>query len=123
MKPNCLILAALLVATIAGGQIYPSPVRLQPFTHAGLLEWSNTLCPDRPVYEVLRANSPTGAWQHFFYVTNTKSIALTNALGVSPGAVFHKIALVGDVPMTFDYSFDDGSGFGPSVVGSCASPS
>jgi hypothetical protein len=117
VKTNCLILVVLLAAAIAGGQTYNSPLRIESFTRSGQLELSNTLCPALPVYEVLRASCPTGNWQHFFYVTNTDTLTLTNSLGSSPGAVFHKLALIGDSPMTFDYSFEDGSGVGPSVVG------
>lgn len=104
----------LLLVLILGGipikaQLLPSsPLRLTRFDLSGTLEWSNRVCPALPVYEVLRASSPTGTWQHHLYTTNQRFAPLTNALGTSSGAVFHRLALVGDTPMTFDYSFTDG---------------
>ena len=104
----------LLVALMLGGSsvvaqwLPSSPLRITRLDFSGTLEWSNRICPALPVYEVLRANSPTGAWQHHLYVTNQQSVPLTNALGSSPGEVFHRLALVGDTPMTFDYNFTDG---------------
>ena len=111
----------LLVALMLGGlpliaQLVPSsPLRITRLDFSETLEWSNRICPALPVYEVLRANSPTGAWQHHLYVTNQQSVLLTNAPGTSPGAVFHRLALVSDTPMTFDYSFSDG--FSETVSG------
>lgn len=113
MKTKFILLVALMLCgSFALAQVLPvSPLRLTSFSRAGALKWTNDICTTLPVYEVLRANSPTGTWQHFFSVTNVNSTLLTNALGGSAGAVFHKLRWVSDGPVVFNYSFDEGLGF------------
>lgn len=115
MKTRLIILAAMMfIGSLGMAQFTPnSPIRVTKLNHAGMMSWSNNLCPASPIYEVLRANSPTGAWQHYLFITNQLSTQITNSLGSSNGAVFYRIALAGDEPMTFNYSFtDDPNGFG-----------
>jgi hypothetical protein len=105
---------AMFFSSVALAQTpYVSPLRITHFDRSGAaLAWTNSsVCVNVPVYEVLRATSPTGSWQHFAFVTNAETTLLTNSLGEEPGAIFHKLAWVKDSPMLFDYAFDEGYGF------------
>src|SRR5215213_6166107 len=76
-----------------------------------MLQWTNDICVNEPVYEVLRAFSPLGPWESLFRVTNTDTALLTNSLGTMAGAVFHKLHWLSDTPSIFDYAMYDGFGF------------
>lgn len=97
--------------------LYQSPLRtLGGFDSSGAIRWTNDVATTRPVYEILRASTVTGPWTHFFYATNTSSTTITNALGTSPSAIFHKLAWINDTQTVFDYVFDEGFGQ-PAVIG------
>ncbi|HEY0550356.1 MAG TPA: hypothetical protein VGF13_12205 [Verrucomicrobiae bacterium] len=97
--------------------LYQSPLRvIGGFGSTGAVRWTNEIPTTQPVYEILRASTVTGAWTHFFYVTNASSTTITNALGVSPSAIFHKLAWIGDTQTVFNYVFDEGFGQ-PAVIG------
>jgi hypothetical protein len=103
------LFTSLVAGSFALAQSTPnSPLRITQFNRAGALAWSNNLCPATPVYEIQRANSPTGAWQHHLYVTNQLTRQITNSLSSSNSATFYRLVLVSDAPMTFNYHFTDG---------------
>jgi hypothetical protein len=81
----------------------------------GTLSWSNRLCTSLPVYEVLRASSPTGTWQHVTFVTNQTSFTLVD-LPADNESAFFKLAWVSHAPLEFDYVFDEGYSH-PAVIG------
>ncbi len=114
MKTKLVLLVVLLFtcSSVVAQFTTNSPLHVTRFNHAGTLIWSNQLCPETPVYEIQRASSPTGAWQHHLFVTNSSQVVLSNSLGTAAGAVFHRLALVGDAPMTFNYEYSDGGDFG-----------
>ena len=114
-----LTLAAALLASVACGQVpYVSPLRITTLDRGtATLAWTNHICANMPVYQVLRSIDVTGAWGGFFFVTNAHSVTLTNSLGTNAGTVFHKLDWVGDSPMVFSYEFDEGNGLGPCVTG------
>ena len=103
---------SVLFAVAAVAQIpYVTPLRITAFSRGtATLEWTNDVAAYIPVYQMLKASSPTGLWQHFFFVTNRQTTTLTNSLAGDGGA-FHKLAWFADVPMLFDYAFDEGYGF------------
>jgi len=110
----CLLLSGIAIGWAQ--TTAPSPVRITSYNRAtAVLSWTNYVCANLPVYELLRANSPTGGWQHVFYATNAQSLVLTNR-GSTPGAVFHRIGWASDTPMVFKYSFDERWGC-PAVTG------
>lgn len=98
--------------------LYQSPLRfLGGFGRSGATRWTNDVPTTRPVYEILRASTVTGAWTHFYFVTNVHSTIITNALVSSPSAIFHKLAWISDTQSVFNYAFDEGFGTGPAVIG------
>jgi len=86
-------------------------LQITTFNRSGTLTWTNRFCTTDPVYEVLQARSVTGPWEHAAFVTNQTSFTFSNPLGENPGAVFYRLACVSDVPLVFDYAFDEGYGF------------
>ena len=112
MKTNILLLAGLFLTGFTAHAQFTttnSPLlRIERFNRAGALVLSNTLCPATPVYQIQRANSPTGAWQHHLFITNQLTAQVTNSLGSSNGAAFYRAVLASDAPMTFNYSYSDG---------------
>jgi hypothetical protein len=118
MKTKLIIFAALFASISIAQVLYNSPLRITKFDRAtATLSWTNQVCGNVPVYQLLRTTTVTGNWQHFFYVTNLRSAPLTNSLGTNTGAVFHKLAWSSDTQMVFDYEFDEGFGFGPCIDG------
>jgi hypothetical protein len=118
MKLKVSMLALLAVSAALVAQDYSSPLRITQFDRSiSLLTWTNRVCANRPVYEMLRTTTVTGGWQHFFFVTNASSATLTNSQGTGIGGVFHKLRWAGDTPMVFSYQFDEGYGAGPCVSG------
>ena len=96
---------------------YQSPLRLLGgFGKSGAASWTNDVLTTRPVYQILRSPTVTGAWTHFFYVTNAHATTITNALGTSGGEIFHKLAWISDTQTVFNYIFDEGYGM-PAVIG------
>ena len=84
-----------------------SPIKIIGYDRAGTLVWSNLLCTSTPVYEVLRADSVTGPWQHVAYVTNDSSYTLANLVPPQSSAAFYQIAWIKDTPITFNYIFEE----------------
>jgi len=118
MKIKLIIFAALFASLSIAQVLYHSPLRITKFDRAtATLSWTNQVCGNVPVYQLLRTTTVTGNWQHFSYVTNLRSALLTNSLGTNSGAVFHKLAWSSDRPMVFAYEFDEGFGFGPCIFG------
>jgi hypothetical protein len=98
--------------------LYQSPLRIiDGFGFTGAARWTNEIPTTQPVYEILRASTVTGAWTHFFYVTNINATTITNALGNAAGGIFHKLAWISDTQTVFNYAFDEGFGTGPAVIG------
>jgi hypothetical protein len=97
--------------------LYQSPLRIiGGFGPTGAARWTNDIPTTQPVYDILRASTVTGAWTHFFYVTNAHSTTITNALGAFPGNIFHKLVWISDTQTVFNYVFDEGFGQ-PAVIG------
>ena len=97
--------------------LYQSPLRLLGgFGRTGAARWTNDVLTTQPVYEILRAPTVTGAWTHFFFVTNANLTTITNALGGSAGGIFHKLNWISDTQTVFNYVFDEGFGV-PAVIG------
>jgi hypothetical protein len=118
MKARLIFGAALFSSIVCAQVPYVTPLSITRFDGAtATLSWTNQICANVPVYEVLRSMVVTGNWQHFFFVTNAQSTTLTNSLGTNGGAVFHKLDWIGDSPMVFSYEFDEGNGFGPCITG------
>jgi hypothetical protein len=80
------------------------------FDRSGTLAWTNRLCTTKPVYEVQRAGSVTGAWERVAFVTNQTSITLTHPSEDAAAAAFYRVVWVDDLPLVFDYAFDEGYG-------------
>jgi len=106
---------AVVVCFTAHAQLSNSPLRIVSF-QSGTLQWSNKIFAPWPVYQVLAANTVTGAWLPKFSVTNQTSALLSNMPGAS--AVFSKLNwnYSNDAHMVFDYVFDEGYGV-PADVG------
>jgi hypothetical protein len=115
-----LILLSFLFAFVTFAQV-PSPLRITRPNRSNLLTWTNQICANVPVYQVLRStNLSTTNWQHFLYVTNTNSTAFSPLPGRITGcseSTFYKLRWINDTPMTFSYEFDEGYGAGPCVTG------
>lgn len=119
MKTKVITAALILFVTAfaAAQTSYQNPLRiLSGFDHGGIIKWTNQIHTTWPVYEMLRASTVTGAWTHFFYITNQHSTPLTNAFGTSAGEIFHKVAWIGDTQTVFNYTFEEPQGF-QSVTG------
>src|SRR5687768_1195917 len=116
-----LVLFSLLLATITLAQTSTSPLRITRPNRGNLLTWTNYLYPKAPVYQILRStNLALTNWTHFLYVTNATSTSFTPLTGRITGcseSTFYKVAWVSDMPMTFQYEFDEGYGAGPCVYG------
>lgn len=84
-----------------------SPVKIVGYDRAGTLVWSNLLCTSVPVYEVLRANSVTGPWEHIAYVTNETAFTLASPVSPPSSRAFYQIAWVKDTPVDFNYIFEE----------------
>ena len=115
MKTACFLLVALF-ASAARAQVISTPLRITQF-RPPQLTWTNHIAANLPVYQILRATTVTGAWEHFFFVTNATSTLLTNAASSNAPGLFYKLRWVGDTPMTFTYQFDEGVGLGPCISG------
>src|SRR5688572_23783357 len=97
MKVKLTFAAALFGFVLCAQISYITPLRITMFDRTtATLSWTNQICANVPVYQVLRSMVVTGDWQHFFFVTNAQSTALTNSLGTNAGAVFHKLDWVAD---------------------------
>ncbi len=108
---------ALMAGTVLAQVAYQTPLRIiGGFGKSAVARWTNDIPTTRPVYEILRAANATGAWTHFFFVTNISSTTITNALGASVGEIFHKLAWISDTQTVFNYVFDEGFGM-PAVIG------
>jgi hypothetical protein len=108
-------LASLLIgltATLAS----VAQVSITSIDGGGTITWTNRLCTSLPVYEILRADSLSGGWQHVAFVTNKNSFSLPNLPGAGGTAAFYRLAWVDHAPIVFDYVFDEGFGV-PAVVG------
>ena len=116
-----LILLSLLCATVTLAQTYTSPLRITRPNRSNLLTWTNQVCANFPVYQVLRStNLATTNWAHYFYVTNGTSTTFSDSPGRITGcseSSFFKLRWTSDTPMTFSYQFDEGYGAGPCVSG------
>ena len=100
MKTKLIIFAVLFASLSIAQVFYSHPVRITKFDRpTGTISWTNQICGNIPVYQLHRATTVTGDWQHFAYVTNLRSAPLA------------------DTPMVFNYEFDEGYGFGPCVSG------
>src|SRR5215218_6728657 len=65
------VLLSFLLASVALAQVNPSPLRITRPIRGNLLTWTNRICANVPVYQVLRStNIVQTNWQHFLYVTN-----------------------------------------------------
>lgn len=118
MKTKLIFAAALFTSAACAQVAYRTPLHITTFDRStATLTWTNQICANVPVYQVLRSMVVTGDWQHFFFVTNAQSTVLTNSLGTNGGSVFHKLDWVADSPMVFSYEFDEGNGLGPCVTG------
>lgn len=106
---------AFVVCLTAHAQLSNSPLRIVSF-QSGNLQWSNKISAPFPVYQIVAANTVTGAWQAKFSVTNQSSALATNAPGSA--AIFYKLnwSYSNDAHMIFDYVFDEGYGV-PADVG------
>src|SRR6266540_7162638 len=91
------------------------PIKLTGLDRAGNLTWTNLICTTQPVYEVLKAHSVEGPWDHLVFVTNHASVSISNALNTVTGAVFFRLAWVDEPPLVFDYAFAE-SEFGLTTV-------
>ena len=119
MKFEGIATALILFLPLSAGaeSLYQSPLHiLGGFDSTGAMRWTNDVPTRQPVYEILSVSTVTGAWTHFFYITNANSTTITNALGTSPSAIFHKLAWISDTQTVFNYVFDEGFG-APAVIG------
>jgi hypothetical protein len=108
-------LVTSFAALFAAASTSLAQITIISLDRAGTLSWSNRLCTSLPVYDVLRASSPTGTWQHVAFVTNQTSFTIPNFPGAEATA-FLKLAWVSHAPIEFDYVFDEGYAL-PAVVG------
>ena len=49
---------------------------ISAFDRTGQITWTNYLCPNQPVYQLLSASSPSGPWESFAFVTNQNTTLL-----------------------------------------------
>src|SRR6476660_891544 len=112
-----LVLLPFLSALFALGQTYNSSLRITRPNRDNLLTWTNQICANAPVYQVLRVtNIIQTNWQHFLYVTNAAStpfVPLPGRITDCSESTFYRLRWVSDTPMTFSYEFDEGYGVGP----------
>src|SRR5260221_8777790 len=111
-----IVISLAVVLGMSLGNAQQSLVSISAFNRTGYLAWTNRLCPNQPVYQVLRASSPTGPWEHFAFVTNQTTTLLPTPAASGAAAAFFQIAWVDAPPMEFDYVFDEGYGV-PAVIG------
>jgi hypothetical protein len=110
-----MFLGILGVAVVLQTSCFAQLIQIMKFERNGTLGWLNPLCTTMPVYEVLRADSVTGPWNHAAYVTNATTYQLPVTIP-SGSAAFYRIVWTNDVPVAMDYAFDEGFGFS-SIVG------
>jgi hypothetical protein len=105
----CALLGAAS-ATFAQAQTHPN-LGISQLDRNGLISWTNSLCAVEPVYELLKASSPTGMWQHVSFVTNNGSLQLTNIVTAQTNMAFYKLRWVSEGSLAFNYEFDEGYGW------------
>jgi hypothetical protein len=118
MKFKGIATASILLVPLFGltQALYQSPLRMiRGFNATGVTRWTNDIPTTAPVYQILRASNVTGAYSHFFFVTNVTSTTITNTLSAGGGGVFHKLAWISDTQTVFNYVFDEGNG--PVIIG------
>jgi hypothetical protein len=114
MKRNLTLLATFIGLSFVAAE--EPLLSVSGLDQAGNLAWTNRLCPNQPVYEVLTSGSPAGPWEHFAFVTNEHRIQIPAPASSAAPAAFFKIAWVDETPTEFDYVFDEGYGV-PAVSG------
>jgi hypothetical protein len=112
-------MAGLVWLTVLSGSVALGQLRITSLDRTLRLQWTNAICTENPVYEVLKANSPTGTWSHVSFVTNRNEIVIDDPVAHTATATFYRLAWTSDEPLEFDYFFDEGYGF-IAVIGRLA---
>jgi hypothetical protein len=97
--------------TLLSGSVVFGQLGITSLDRTLTLRWTNAICTEKPIYEVLKANSPTGTWSHVSFVTNANETVIDDPLAQTSTATFYRLRWTGDEPVNFDYYFDEGYGF------------